>query len=74
VLTREHLTLVGAHLPAGIQIALIANQHDGHVWVSVLLHLFQPPGQVRERVPPRDIVDEEGTGCASVIGSRDALE
>ena len=74
MLTCEHLTFVGTDLPACVKIALIANQHDGHVGVTVLLHLFQPSGQMSERVSPGDIVYKEGTGSASVVGPSDALE
>ena len=56
VLTRKHLTLARADLPARVQIALVSNQHDGHVRVAVLAHLVQPFRQMRVRVPPSDII------------------
>ena len=36
--------------------------------------VLEPRGQVVEGVPPRDVVDEEGTGRATVVGARDGAE
>lgn len=34
------------------EIALVANQHDGHIGVCMLASILQPAGQVIERLPP----------------------
>ena len=58
VLASEHLTLVGAYLSPCVQVALVANQHDCHIWVSVLLDFFKPACKVCEGVSASDVVDQ----------------
>ena len=36
--------------------------------------VLEPRGQVVEGVPPRDVVDEEGAGRATVVGPCDGAE
>ena len=67
MLTREHLTLIGADLSSGVEIALVTDKHDGHVWVSVLLDLLEPSGQVCEGVAPCDVVNQKGASCSTII-------
>lgn len=74
VLASEHLTLICADLPAGVQVALIADEHDGHVGVAVLLDLLKPPCQVGERIAPRDVIYQKCAGRAAIIRPCDALE
>ena len=74
MLTSEHLSFVGAHLSSRIQVTLISDKHDRHIGVSVLFDLLEPSGQVREGVPPSDVVHEQGTSRAAVIRAGDALE
>jgi len=74
VLASEHLSLIRADLPAGVQVTLISNEHDGHVGVAVLLDLLEPPSQMGERVASRDVIHEEGAGRAAIVRPGDALE
>ena len=74
MLTCEHLTLVGADLAPGIQVALIADEHDRHVWVPVLFDFLEPACQVRESVSASDVIDEKGSGRAAIIRPRDRFE
>ena len=74
VLAREHLALVGADLSSGVQVALIADQHDRHIRVAILLDFFKPSCQMGEGVPSRDVVYEECASRPPVIRPRDTLE
>ena len=55
-------------------VPLVPDEHDDHVGVGVLPGVLEPRGQVVEGVPPRDVVDEEGAGRATVVGARDGAE
>ena len=55
-------------------VTLVANEHDGGVGVAILSHFFEPARQMRERVPPRDIVDEQSASSTSVVGAGDGLK
>lgn len=35
-----------------LEIALVPNQHDGHVAVAILTRFFQPPRQMGKRFAP----------------------
>jgi len=52
VLFCEAFALLKGDLSAGVEVAFISDQHDGHVWVSVLAHFLEPSGQMVERVSP----------------------
>lgn len=39
-------------LEAYSQITLVANEHDGHVWVGMLPCIFQPASKMIESFPP----------------------
>ena len=68
-MTHFKITPKTTYLSSGLQIALIAYQHDHHVRVAVLSGVLQPGGQMIERVPSRDIVDQQCTGRTSVVGA-----
>ena len=55
-------------------IPLVPDEHDDHVGVGVLPRVLEPRGQVVERVPPRDVVDQEGARSAAVVRARDGAE
>ena len=55
---RKALTFFSADLPSSIEIALVADKHDSHVWVSILSDFLKPPGEMRKRVSSRDIVNQ----------------
>lgn len=50
-----------------LEVALVADEHDGHVGVGVLARLLEPPRQVVERLPPCDVVHEQRAGRAAVV-------
>ena len=45
---------ITASLEAYSQIALVANEHDGHVWIGMLPCIFQPGGEMVESFPPAE--------------------
>ena len=51
-------------------IGLVAHEHDDDVAVGMALQLLQPPGHVLEREALADVVDEQRTDCAPVVGRR----
>ena len=57
----ESLALFSRNLPLLLQIALVTDEHDGHVVVRVLPRIFKPRVQVIEGLPPSHIVDEQRT-------------
>ena len=74
MLTCKHLALVGADLASCIQVALIADEHDRHIWVAILFDLLEPACQVRECVSASDVIDEKGSGRAAIVRPRDRFE
>ena len=40
----------------------------------MLPRVLEPRGQVVERVPPRDVIDQEGARSAAVVRARDGAE
>lgn len=72
--TRKHLALISADLTSRIQITLVADEHDCHIRVSVLLHLLEPASQVRERITTSDIVDKESASRTTIVRTSDTLE
>lgn len=74
MLISEGLPFSSGYLSTRIQVTLIAYQHDDHVWVSILLHFFEPAGQVAERVSSRDVVDQKRPSRPTIVRPRDALE
>lgn len=69
--TCELLGIVCRHSPQMPQIALVTNQHDDDVRVSMVSQLLQPPCDVLVCVLLANIVHEERADCASVVGRRD---
>lgn len=53
------------------QIALVSDQHDDNVGVSVVPQLLQPSGDVLVGLVLADVVNKEGTDSATVVGRRD---
>lgn len=50
------------------QIALVSDEHDDNVAVGMVAKLLQPPRDVLVGLMLADIVDEEGTDGAAVVG------
>lgn len=47
----ECLSLLVGHGPLGLQVTLVADQHDGGVDVGVLASILQPCRQMLKRIP-----------------------
>lgn len=69
--TCKGLGLVCGHCAQVSQIALVSDQHDDDVGVSVVPQLLQPSRDVLVGLVLADVVDEEGTDSATVVGRRD---
>jgi hypothetical protein len=52
------------------QIALVTHQHDDDVSISVVSEFLQPSRDVLVCLVFADVVDEEGTNSASIVGRR----
>ena len=74
MLPGKGLPLISAHLAPGVHVTLISDQHDYHIWVSILSDFLQPAGKVDECVPPGDVVDQKSTRSASEVRPDDAFE
>ena len=74
VLLSEPLSLLCADLSPGVEVRLVSDKHDRHVRVAVLSDFFEPPRQMGEGVPPRDVVHQKSSGCPAVVRTSDALE
>lgn len=70
-LTGKRLGLLCRYSPQMSQIALVAHQHDDNVRVCMVPQLLKPSRDVLVCLVLADIVDEEGTDRASVVGGRD---
>ena len=68
------LALLGADCAAVRQVGLVADEHDGHVWVCVLPRILQPGGQVLKGLPPGDVVDQQGASRAAIVAAGDGAE
>lgn len=62
------------HLTPVRQVRLVADQHNGHLWVGVLPRVLQPRRQVRKRLPARHVVHQQSARCSSIIRPRDRPE
>lgn len=78
---KEQAVLIGKGLSflcrdgaAVLQVVLVANEQNDHVFVRVLLGLLQPPAQVLEGVAAGNVVDEQRAGGAAVVAAGDAAE
>lgn len=69
--TGKLLGLLGGDCTEVSQIALVTNQHDHNIRVSVVTQLLQPPVDIVVGLVLADIVDEEGTDGATVVGRGD---
>ena len=69
--TCELLCILGGHSTEMPQIALVSNQHDDDVAVCVIPKLFQPPRDVLECLVLADVVDEQSSNGAAVVGRGD---
>lgn len=68
------LPLFGRNSTAVRQVALVSNEHDGHVGVCVLAGVFKPACEMVERLTSGDVVHEESPSRSSIVGSSDGAE
>lgn len=74
VLLGEAGPLLQSHCPLVLQVVLIPDQQDLHVRVAVDFHLLQPVLYMGKSIPAGDIVDQQGSDRAPVVGSGDRPE
>ena len=74
VLVSKFLSFLRANFSFSLQIIFISDQHYDHLWVRVVSHIIEPPGQIVEGTSTCDIIDKEGANTASVVASRDRSE
>lgn len=67
-LTGKLLSLLGGHSAQVSQIGLVSNQHDDNVTVGMVSQLFEPSGDVLVCLVLADVVNEQGTNGAAVVG------
>ena len=71
---REKITHFSSLLFSSSCSPFVSDQHDDHVRVGMLPSVLQPRSQMVERVPPRDVVDEQRASGAAVIGAGNRAE
>lgn len=69
--TGKLLRIIGGDRPQVSQIALVSDQHNHNIGVGVLSQLLQPPRDIFVGLMLADIVHEEGTDSATVVGRGD---
>ncbi len=69
--TGKLLGILRRHCPQVAQIALVAHQHNHNVGVGIASQLLQPSRHVLVRLVLADVVDEQRTDSAPVVGRRD---
>ena len=57
-----------------LEVALVADEHDGGVRVAVEARLLEPAREVVEGLAPRDVVHEQRARRVPIVRPRDALE
>ena len=72
MLTSKHLALVSTDLALCFLFTLIADEHDLHIWASILFCKFKPASQVCKSVSVSDVIDEKNSNCAANIHTRDS--
>jgi hypothetical protein len=70
-LHRKLTRLICCNGPQVPQIALVSHQHDNNVCVGMVAELFQPACDVLVGLVFRDVVNEEGADCATVVSTGD---
>lgn len=70
-LTSKSLGLIGRDGSEVSQIALVTDKHNNNVGVGVVAQLLEPSGDVLVGLVLADVVNEEGTDSATVVGGCD---
>merc|ERR1719161_705885 len=73
MLTRKLCALLVGYLTP-LQIALVTNEHEHHIRISVRPCFLQPLCEVVEGVPSGDVVNQKCAGGPPVVGSGDGPE
>ena len=71
---RKGLSLGGGDRPTVLEIRLVANEENDHVRLRMLLGFFEPAGEVLKGITAGNVVDEEGSGSAAVVGAGDGAK
>lgn len=74
VLFRKLFTFFSANCSPVSEVALVADEHDGHIGVRMLPGILQPARQMVECLSPGDIINEQRPCRASVVRPRDRPE
>lgn len=69
--TGKLFSLLRRYRPQMPQIALVSNEHDDNVGVSMVSQLLQPPSDVVISLVFADVVDEQGAHGTTVVGRGD---
>eukprot|EP00290_Baffinella_frigidus_P005168 CAMPEP_0180134656 /NCGR_PEP_ID=MMETSP0986-20121125/10299_1 /TAXON_ID=697907 /ORGANISM="non described non described, Strain CCMP2293" /LENGTH=208 /DNA_ID=CAMNT_0022075073 /DNA_START=132 /DNA_END=759 /DNA_ORIENTATION=- len=67
VLPCERFALSVGDGAAVLEVALVPDEHDGHVGVGVLQRVLKPRRQVVERLSPRDVVHQQRASSSPVV-------
>lgn len=70
-LTGKLLGFLCGHSAQVSQITLVSNQHDDNVCIGMISKLFQPSRDIVVGLVFADVVDEQSTNSASVVGRCD---
>lgn len=71
VVLRKLFRILRVHSSEVPQIALVSHQHDDNVCVGMVAELLQPACDVLVGLVLGNVVDEEGTDCATVVSTGD---
>lgn len=67
-LTGELLGVLSRDSPEVSQITLVTHKHDDNVGIRVVSEFLQPPGDVVVGLVLADVVNEQGTNGATIVG------
>jgi hypothetical protein len=70
----ETFSLFGTNLSTRVQITFVSDQHNGHIWVSILPNFLQPPRKMRESVSASDVVNKQCPCRTSVVRPRNGFK
>ena len=69
VVPRQLQGVAPTHHPLVDQVALVADQHQYHISVTVAAHIFDPPGCISEGLPPCHVEHHQSSGTGAVVGA-----
>ena len=71
ILLCKLLALLETHSSTVFQVALVTNEHNGHVRVGILTCFFQPSRQMIKCLASRDVIHQERAGSSTIVRPRD---